>query len=57
MGMRKKIKNTGEIIKGKAKETTGKALGDETLERRGRAEKTKGKLQHVAEKGKDKLRR
>ncbi|MEU7642573.1 CsbD family protein [Streptomyces sp. NPDC039016] len=56
MGIGKKAKSAGEIIKGKTKETAGKALGNETLEGKGRAEKTKGKVRHVVEKGKDKLR-
>ncbi len=56
MGMRKKVKSAGEIITGKTKETTGKALSNKSLERKGRAEKAKGKVRHVLEKGKDKLR-
>ncbi|MEW1679491.1 CsbD family protein [Streptomyces noursei] len=56
MGMRKKVKSAGEIITGKAKETTGKALSNKSLERKGKTEKAKGKVRHVLEKGKDKLR-
>ncbi|WP_328907545.1 CsbD family protein [Streptomyces sp. NBC_00234] len=56
MGIRKKAKNVGEISKGKTKETVGKAVGNESMEAEGRAEKTKGKVKHAVEKGKDKLR-
>ncbi|WP_406384999.1 CsbD family protein [Streptomyces sp. NBC_01618] len=56
MGIRKKTKNIGEISKGKAKETLGKAVGNESLESKGKAEKTKGKLKQAVEKGKDRFR-
>lgn len=56
MGIGKKTKNIGKIFEGKSKETAGKAMGDENLERKGRAEKIKGKVQHAVERGKDKFR-
>ncbi|MEV6162074.1 CsbD family protein [Streptomyces sp. NPDC052052] len=56
MGFRKKTKNVSEIAEGKAKETLGKAVGNEKLESKGRAEKTKGMLKQAVEKGKDKFR-
>ncbi|MER5361200.1 CsbD family protein [Streptomyces sp. NPDC002785] len=56
MGIRKKAKNIGEIAEGKVKETLGKAVGNESLERKGKAEKTKGKVKQAVEKGKDRFR-
>ncbi|MER6104081.1 CsbD family protein [Streptomyces sp. NPDC001832] len=56
MGIRKKAKNIGEIAEGKAKETIAKAVGNESLERKGKVEKTKGKVKQAVEKGKDRFR-
>ncbi|REK86979.1 CsbD family protein [Streptomyces inhibens] len=56
MGIGKKARNLGEIAEGKTKETTGKAVGNETLEGKGKAEKAKGKVKQVVEKGKDTFR-
>ncbi|MET8748040.1 CsbD family protein [Streptomyces sp. NPDC001890] len=53
MGLGKKIKNVENIAEGKTKEAAGKAVGNESLEAKGRAQKTKGKVKQVIEKGKD----
>ncbi|MFV5994862.1 CsbD family protein [Streptomyces sp. NPDC056231] len=56
MGIGKKSKNIGKIAEGKTKETVGRAVGNERLEGKGRAQKMKGKLQQAVEKGKDTFR-
>ncbi|MGW1847872.1 CsbD family protein [Streptomyces sp. NPDC001966] len=56
MGIGKKSKNIGEIAEGKAKESVGRAVGNERLEGKGRAQKVKGKVKQVVEKGKDAFR-
>ncbi|UKY48752.1 CsbD family protein [Streptomyces inhibens] len=56
MGIRKKSRNIGEMAEGKAKETTGKVLGNESLEKKGKMEKAKGKVKQAVERGKDTLR-
>ncbi|MFB7211288.1 CsbD family protein [Streptomyces sp. NPDC057575] len=53
MGLGKKTKNIGKIAEGKTKEAAGKAVGNESLEAKGRAQKTKGQVKQVIEKGKD----
>ena len=53
MAAAKKIKNTGESIKGKAKEATGKLTGDKSLETEGRAEQVKADAEQTVEKAKD----
>ncbi len=37
MGLKDKAENTGEKLKGKAKETEGRATGDKTRENQGKA--------------------
>ncbi|MFF2409528.1 CsbD family protein [Streptomyces sp. NPDC058092] len=56
MGIGKKTKNIGKIAEGKTKETAGKAVGNESLEGKGRAQKAKGKVKQVIEKSKDTFR-
>ncbi|MER5617348.1 CsbD family protein [Streptomyces sp. NPDC057592] len=56
MGIGKKSKNIGEIAEGKTKESVGRAVGNERLEGKGRAQKLKGKVKQVVEKGKDTFR-
>jgi uncharacterized protein YjbJ (UPF0337 family) len=51
-----KARNTAERLKGKAKETTGRATDDETLEAEGRGEKAKGDIKQAGEKIKDAFR-
>ncbi|MFB7916541.1 CsbD family protein [Streptomyces sp. NPDC056061] len=53
MGIGKKSKNIGEIAEGKTKESVGRAVGNERLEGKGRAQKVKGKVKQVIEKGKE----
>ncbi|MFF9867386.1 CsbD family protein [Streptomyces sp. NPDC013953] len=53
MGSGKKAKNVGRSAKGKAKEVTGRAVGNESLEAKGRAEQMKGDAKQAVEKGKD----
>jgi uncharacterized protein YjbJ (UPF0337 family) len=48
-----KAKNKGEQIKGKVKETTGKAVGNESLEAEGKADQVSGNLKQAGEKVKD----
>ncbi|TJZ58678.1 CsbD family protein [Streptomyces piniterrae] len=56
MGIGDKTRNIGKIVEGKAKEMAGKATGHESLERKGKAEKIKGKVKHAVERGKDTFR-
>ncbi|MGW1373950.1 CsbD family protein [Streptomyces sp. NPDC002446] len=56
MGIGKKTRNIGEMVAGKAKEIAGKVTGDESMERKGKAEKVKGKVKHAMERGKDTFR-
>jgi uncharacterized protein YjbJ (UPF0337 family) len=53
MGVDDKAKNTGEKIKGKAKEAAGSATGDEKLRHEGRADQTEADVKQAAEKVKD----
>ncbi|MCF3147963.1 CsbD family protein [Streptomyces platensis] len=56
MGIAKKTRNLGQIVEGKAKETTGRALGNRGLQRRGKAEQALGKMKQAVEKGRDTLK-
>jgi uncharacterized protein YjbJ (UPF0337 family) len=49
----KKNQAKGDQLKGKVKETVGRALGNERLEAEGRAEQSKGDARQAAEKAKD----
>ncbi|UFN43218.1 CsbD family protein [Nocardioides okcheonensis] len=53
MGLDDKIGNKGEELKGKAKEATGRATGDEQMEAEGKGEKTGANLKQAGEKIKD----
>ncbi|MGI8814463.1 MAG: CsbD family protein [Pseudonocardia sp.] len=53
MGLGDKISNKSEELKGEAKETTGKATGDEELEAEGHADQAKGNVKQTGEKIKD----
>lgn len=57
MGMDDKMENKAEELQGKAKETVGKATDDESMEAKGRFERTKASLKQAAEKVKDAFRR
>ncbi|MGH3902081.1 MAG: CsbD family protein [Pseudonocardiaceae bacterium] len=53
MALQDKIKNTADVLKGKAKEAAGKVTGNESLEVEGKLEQGKGDLKQVGEKIKD----
>ena len=48
-----KANNKAEEVKGKVKETTGQAVGNERLEAEGAADQTKGNVKQAGEKIKD----
>ena len=48
-----KASNKAEELKGKVKETTGQAVGNDRLEAEGVADQTKGNLKQAGEKVKD----
>ncbi|WP_371483561.1 CsbD family protein [Kitasatospora sp. NBC_00315] len=56
MSAGKKIKHTTETVKGKAKEATGKAVGNESLVVKGKAEQVKGDMGQAGQKAKDALK-
>lgn len=56
MGAGKKIKNVTKTAKGKVKETTGKAVGNESLEAKGRGEQMAGDAKQAVQKAKDALK-
>ncbi|GGV50690.1 MULTISPECIES: CsbD family protein [Kitasatospora] len=56
MSAGKKIKHTAETAKGKAKQATGKAVGNESLAAKGKAEQVKGDLSQAGQKVKDALK-
>jgi uncharacterized protein YjbJ (UPF0337 family) len=51
-----KLRNKGEDLKGKAKETIGRATDDEELEAQGQADQTKSSLKDAGEKVKDAIK-
>ncbi|MGH3886477.1 MAG: CsbD family protein [Pseudonocardiaceae bacterium] len=53
MGLQDKIKNTAEVLKGKAKEVAGKTTGNEQLEAEGKLDQGKGDLKQAGEKVRD----
>ncbi len=53
MGLKDKAENTGDKLKGKAKETEGRATGDENREAQGRADQSKADIKQAGEKAKD----
>jgi uncharacterized protein YjbJ (UPF0337 family) len=55
MASRKKAKHTAETMKGKAKEASGKATGNESLVAEGKAEQIKGDAKQTGRKAKDTL--
>lgn len=56
MGAGKKVKNVAKTTKGKVKETTGKAVGNESLEAKGQREQMLGDAKQAAQKAKDTLK-
>jgi uncharacterized protein YjbJ (UPF0337 family) len=57
MGRDEKMDNKLEELRGKAKETVGRATGDEELEAQGDRDQTKSNLKQAGEKVKDAFRR
>ncbi|ATY13028.1 CsbD family protein [Amycolatopsis sp. AA4] len=53
MSVGDKARNKAEELKGRAKETVGKATGNEQWEAEGKAEQGKGNLKQAGEKVKD----
>jgi uncharacterized protein YjbJ (UPF0337 family) len=54
---RNKTRNTAQKVKGQFKEAAGAVTGNERLEAKGRADKTKASLKQAGEKLKDAFRR
>jgi len=53
MGTKDTISNTAQDVKGKVKETVGKAAGNEDLEDKGKSDQAKSAMKDVGEKVKD----
>ncbi len=53
MSAENKAENTGDKLKGKAKEAAGKTVGNERLEAEGKADQAKGDVRQAGEKIKD----
>jgi uncharacterized protein YjbJ (UPF0337 family) len=53
MSAQDKASNTGDKIKGKAKEAVGKLTGNEEMEAEGKADQVKGDAKQAGEKVKD----
>jgi uncharacterized protein YjbJ (UPF0337 family) len=51
-----KLRNQGEDLKGKAKETIGRATDDEELEAQGRTDQATSNLKQAGEKVKDAIK-
>ncbi|MFI6449790.1 CsbD family protein [Kitasatospora sp. NPDC050543] len=56
MSAKKKIKHTAGTATGKAKEATGKTVGNESLVAKGKAQQVKGDLAQAGQKAKDALK-
>ncbi|WP_084717956.1 CsbD family protein [Streptacidiphilus carbonis] len=56
MGADDKAANTADKLKGKAKESAGKAVGNERLQAEGKADQVKGDAKQAVEKAKDALK-
>jgi len=56
MGTEDKISNKTEQLKGKGKESVGKATDDEQLEAEGKADQAKSNVKQAGEKVKDAVR-
>ncbi|GAA2746612.1 MULTISPECIES: CsbD family protein [Kitasatospora] len=57
MSTKKKMEHTAETAKGKVKEATGKAVGNERLVAKGKAEQMKGDVAQAGQKLKDAAKR
>ena len=51
-----KLRNQGQDLKGKAKETVGRATDDEELEAQGRSDQARSSLKDAGEKVKDAIK-
>ncbi|MGW6917155.1 CsbD family protein [Kitasatospora sp. NPDC054939] len=56
MSAGKKVKHTAEEAKGKVKEVTGEAIGNDRLVAKGKAEQAKGAAAQAGQKAKDALK-
>ncbi|MFE4600549.1 CsbD family protein [Kitasatospora indigofera] len=56
MSTRDKIENTGEKLKGAAKETAGKTVGNERLTAEGESDQAKADIKQAGEHAKDALK-
>jgi uncharacterized protein YjbJ (UPF0337 family) len=56
MGTDDKLRNQGPDLKGKAKESVGRATDDEELEAQGRADQAESNLKQAGEKVKDAIK-
>jgi uncharacterized protein YjbJ (UPF0337 family) len=57
MGNDDKLRNKGEDLEGKAKETWGRATDDEELEAEGKVDQSRSDLKQAGEKVKDAFRK
>lgn len=57
MSLGDKMKNAAEEGKGKVKEATGRATGNEQLEHEGQADQAKAHVKQAAEKAKDAIKK
>lgn len=57
MGTDDKLSNKAQDMKGKAKETTGRATGDEDLQAEGRGDQSAADVKQAGEKVKDAFKR
>jgi uncharacterized protein YjbJ (UPF0337 family) len=56
MGTDDKLRNQGQDLKGKAKESVGRATDDEELEAQGRADQAESSLKQAGENVKDAIK-
>jgi uncharacterized protein YjbJ (UPF0337 family) len=56
VGTDDKLRNQGQDLRGKAKETVGRATDDEELEAQGRADQAESNLKQAGEKVKDAIK-
>ena len=54
--VRNKARNAGQQAKGKAKESSGRATGNRSLQAKGKADKAKARAKKTAEHVKDRVR-
>ena len=54
--IRNKIRNAAQDVKGKIKGSSGRAVGDRSLQAKGKTDRAKAKTKKSAERAKDRLR-